>query len=147
MAEVVVVNPVGPHQFAIRSGSVHAPNASSRGASKRRVMSISRSPSREAGRWFSGASTAAFLAAMFFLLEFEFLQVEVEAVEAFLPEAAIGLDPVGDVAHPPRPNRARPPIPLAPARDQAGRLAHLQVAGAGRPALHVGRRPLRLRPF
>src|SRR3954454_841573 len=39
---VVVVNPLGPHQLETCLGSVHVANTSSRGASKMRVVTISR---------------------------------------------------------------------------------------------------------
>src|SRR5262245_6722111 len=53
IACVVVVKPFGPHHRPTRLGSVHAPHTSSRGASKTRVMTISRSDVLDAGEAFA----------------------------------------------------------------------------------------------
>src|ERR1700694_1855095 len=85
---IVFVNPFGPHHCATCLGSVNALKTSSRGASKTRARTISRS---------AVAAPPLFFTAMHLLLLLKFLQVSVEAIEALLPEAAIALDPVGDI--------------------------------------------------
>ena len=62
-----VLQPRLPHQRAISAGSVHARQTRSRGASKTRVIVISRA------------------------------EVLIEAVEALIPVAAVLGDPVGDL--------------------------------------------------
>src|SRR5216110_1454841 len=84
------VKPFGPHQRSRRSGSVHALKTSSRGASKTRVMTSSPA----AG--FLAALGSGLLAAML-LLVLQLTQIVVQAIEALLPEVAIGLHPVGDL--------------------------------------------------
>src|SRR5713101_596406 len=42
ISQIGLVNPFGPHHFAICFGSIHALNTTSRGASRRRVMTSSR---------------------------------------------------------------------------------------------------------
>src|SRR5207245_8454315 len=54
-------------------------------------------------------------------------QIALEAVEALVPEAAIMLDPVGDLLQRARLQPAGPPLRLAAARDQAGALQHLEM--------------------
>src|SRR5689334_14340188 len=77
---VVMRNPAGPHHSPMCSGSRNASNTSSRGASNRRVMRISRS------------------AAMGLLLGFwcplRGAQVGVETIETLVPVALERLDPV-----------------------------------------------------
>src|SRR5579859_3322582 len=81
------VNPLGPHQRASRSGSVHALNTSSRGASNVRVMTSSR---------FAALDHDS-LAAIRPLLELHLAQIVVQAIEATVPKFAVPLHPVGDV--------------------------------------------------
>src|SRR5207302_4511984 len=92
------------------SSSVHALKTSSRGASNVRVMTSTRSSLASTG--------ASFRATMFLLLSLDLLEVFVEAVETFLPEFAVMLDPVGDVLEGRRVKPARTPLRRAPARDQ-----------------------------
>src|SRR3972149_245681 len=63
------VNPFGPHHCATCFGSVHALNTSSRGASKTRVMTSSRSVAVMASLVF------ALLTVMLFLLVFRLAQI------------------------------------------------------------------------
>src|SRR5438105_3259579 len=101
---------------------------SSRGASNVRVARISRSPTRVAGMF------ASFPAAMWFLPGLKFLQVLSQTIETLLPEAAVMLDPIGDVLEVTRLEAAGPPLSLAPARDQAGTLQDLEMLGNARQA-------------
>src|SRR5262245_2053819 len=127
------VNSFGPHQRIKCSGSVHAFQTNSRGASKTRVRTSSRSVDFVEGSFF--------LAAMLFLLGFQLLvlrlaflqlaQVLVQTVEALLPVTAIAPHPVGDLLERPRRNPARPPLCVAPAFDQSRLLQHLEVLRDG----------------
>src|SRR5258706_3778218 len=87
-----LVNSFGPHQRARCSGSVHALNTSSRGASKTRVITTSRSIAVS----LAGVLGVP-LADILSLLFFHFHQIFVETIKAFFPEAAILLHPFGDV--------------------------------------------------
>src|SRR5262245_53560440 len=78
-----VSNPVGPNHLATWSGSVHALNTSSRGASKRRVIVICCS---------AACAGAASLIALSFL---DFPQVLAEPVHAALPHLCVRLHPRG----------------------------------------------------
>src|ERR1700680_169990 len=104
------------------SGSVQALKTRLRGASKMRVMTSSR---------FSASVMlpALFLVSIFLLLRLQFAQVLVEAVEALFPETLIVLDPFRRVLERSRLEPARPPLCLAPARNQAGALQHLEMFG------------------
>src|SRR5688572_16041277 len=115
---VVVVKPRGPHQCVTWLGSVHVSNTSSRGASKSRVTTSSRSAVGPAG---------SLLAAMLLSLSLQVVQVITQAVEALVPEAAVGLHPVRDVLESVRPQPAGPPLGRAAARDEARALEYLEV--------------------
>src|SRR5215469_15053680 len=91
ISEIVVEKPFGPHHCATCSGFVHASNTSSRGASTRRVRTISRSAV------LGSVLVLALLAGMLFLLALKLLQIVVQAVEAFLIEPAVVLHPSRDV--------------------------------------------------
>src|SRR5262245_27295616 len=65
------------------------------------------------------------------LLLLQFNQIFVEACEAFVPEAAIVFEPVGDILERRRLDAAGPPLCLATLRDQASALQHLEVLGHG----------------
>src|SRR5687767_2196305 len=99
------------------SGFVMASNTSSRGASKSRVMRISRSD----GKVILNESlfAAGWLANMGLLLGFQMLQICVERVEAPLPEDAIALGPLGDFLDRSGLQPARPPLRFPSARDEA----------------------------
>src|SRR5688572_26137045 len=127
-----------PHQRRTCSGFVRASKTRWRGASNTRVitMSVSDGVVTLKVRLF-----AALLADMGFLLRvpgFHLLQVGVEAFETRLPDVAVALGPVGHLLEWGRLDAARPPLRLAPARDQAGALQHPQVLGDRRHA-HVER--------
>src|SRR5262245_50120605 len=63
------------------------------------------------------------------LLRLQLLQILLQAIEARLPEPAIMREPIGGVAHWRGVEPARPPLRLAPPRDQAGAFEHLEVLG------------------
>src|SRR5262249_37149597 len=123
----------GPHQRIKCSGSVHAFQTNSRGASKTRVMTSSRSGDFAEGSFF--------LAAMVFLLGFrlsvlrlaflQLAQILVQTVETLLPVAAIAPHPVGDLLERPRRDPAGPPLGVAPPLNQSRLLQHLEVLRDG----------------
>src|ERR1700693_1470838 len=126
----------GPHHFGMRSGSVMALNTRSRGASKTRVTDIS---------WVPGLitnSVSAMVAAPFpvllslivFHLLLYFFQVLAQPIETLRPDLPVALDPLGHLFEPLRLEPARPPLGLAPLRDQPGALQHLQVLRNAREA-------------
>jgi hypothetical protein len=61
------------------------------------------------------------------LLQLQFAQVVVEAIEARLPVASVLADPVGDIAQSLGLKAARPPLSLAPLLDQTSTLENLEV--------------------
>src|SRR4029453_17880665 len=109
-----------------------------RGASNRRVMTISRS---------DGVVTvkvllfATLLTAMFLLLlfRFQFLEVTLEAIEPPFPDLAIALGPVGHFLQRAGFEPARAPLRFAAARDESRPLEHTQMLRDGGQA-HVERR-------
>src|SRR6478735_83875 len=113
-----------PHQRRTCSGLVIASNTSARGASKRRVRTISRSDGVVA---LNESVFAAPLPIMFLLLLSEFTEVDVEPIETRVPEVAIALRPVRDLLQRFPLDPARPPLRLAPARDEPGALEHPEV--------------------
>src|SRR4051812_13022439 len=96
---VVVVNPLGPHQLARCLGSVHSLKTRSRGASKMRVAVMSRSPT------IGDASlmrmilpfAVGLVGFLLLLLALKLFEVFVESIETLFPEPAVMLDPVGDI--------------------------------------------------
>src|SRR5439155_5799385 len=71
---------------------------------------------------------------MLLVLGLQCLEVVVEAVKAFLPEAAVAIEPVVDAFEGGGLDPAGPPLRRATARDQAGSLQHLEMLGNGRAA-------------
>src|SRR6266704_2818981 len=69
--------------------------------------------------------------AMFLLLRLQPAQIGVETIEALVPEAAIVLEPLGDVLERGAFETAGPPLRRAAARDQPGALQHLEMLGDG----------------
>src|SRR3979409_458085 len=109
---IVVLKPFGPHHCATCFGSTNASHTSSRGASNRRDITISRSGVTATELFFSliadmllllmncfsfrfGCFQAGiFRAGIFQLVLFELVQIGVEAVETLFPELAIVFHPV-----------------------------------------------------
>src|SRR5688500_8453060 len=116
-----VVKFLGPHHCPAALGSANAFHTSSRGASNTRVITSSRLPAPDA------LSTALSFAAMQFLLGLNLTEVLVQAIEAQLPHAAITLHPIGDVLEGRQGELTGTPLRLAPARDEARALEHLEV--------------------
>src|SRR5512144_1672924 len=111
---VVVVKPRGPHHCTTCSGSVQASNTSSRGASIRRVMTISRSV---------GILASAVMASMplpFLLLRLNLAEINLQAVETFVPQRPVALQPRVHVLQRFGRDAAGPPLRLAAPGDEPG---------------------------
>src|SRR5690242_2997440 len=119
-ALVVVEKPFGPHHCARCFGSVHAVHTSSRGAESKRVAMMARG-----SRWRS----MLFLGVKLSLLGLQLGKVILQSVWPLLPQPAIALEPVVDIAQRVGLDAAGPPLRLAAAGDQAGALEHLEVLG------------------
>src|SRR5262245_11756185 len=102
--------------------SVHIWNTRSRGASKTRVRTISRSE-------VPSTPTLALAAAMLFLLCLQIAQIDVQAIETLSPEAAVVVYPVGDVFEGARAQSAGAPLGFAAAGDQARVLEYFEMLG------------------
>src|SRR5258708_34972154 len=94
ISQTASVQPCGPSQRTRCSGWVIASKTRRRGASKTRVMTISRSVGVVTVR---AELVLALLAGMLLLLLFQFLlfqlvQIVVQTIEALLPETAVVLD-------------------------------------------------------
>src|SRR5579872_3546316 len=97
----IMVQPCGPHHFIKCSGLVNALNTSSRGASKMRMTTSSRSLDSTPGSNFAvcGAPLLLLVAAILLLLHsrgwfvprLKLLQILVKPVEALFPETTIFL--------------------------------------------------------
>src|SRR5947209_7676623 len=87
------------------------------------------------------------LALTLLLRHLQLLQVDLEAVEALVPQIAIMLEPVVDALEGDRLDAARPPLRLAPARDQAGAFQHLEMLRYRRQAHRKGLGEFRHRGF
>src|SRR6516162_3644953 len=110
-----ISKPAGPNHRASWSGSVQAWNTSSRGASKTRVIVISRS------------SACTTVDSAIVRSSLKVLQVLVQPVEPALPDLTARLHPRRRLPEGLGAQRAGPRLRRAVARDQAGALEHLQV--------------------
>src|SRR5580658_6677766 len=102
----------GPHHCASCSGFVHASNTTSAGASKSRLMTISRSLD-------SPAPLVLLLPDMTLRLLFHLPQVILQTVQAFFPEAPVVGHPVRDFLQRSRFKTARSPLGFLSPCDQA----------------------------
>src|SRR6185312_3502612 len=113
---------------------VKASHTSSRGALKVRSMTSTRS---------CGSVRMLFaLAGILLLLGLEFLEIDLEAVEALVPELAVALQPFIDAHERLRLQLCGAVLRLASAGDEACMLQDLQVFGDGRQAHVEGLRQL-----
>src|SRR6266540_2428030 len=127
---------LGPHQCDMCSHEVSASNTRLRGASKTRVMTISRSDGVVTVSCLLPPSPIAFLLSS----SLELLQVLVQPVVALLPEAPVSLGPLGDLPERSRLESGGPPLALSPPRDEPCPLQHLQVLRDSRQT-HLERLP------
>src|SRR5579864_3267673 len=79
----------------------------------------------------SGFASVLFFAFTFLLLQLQFVQILVQAVQTLLPDGTIAFHPVGYVFERLGLDPARAPLRLAPARDESGALQDLEVLGDG----------------
>src|SRR5579864_3202200 len=91
-----------------------------RGASKIRVMVSS-----------GAVDSATLFFAIVVVLLLQLAQILFQAVEAFVPEAAIVVEPIRGVLERTRGEPAWTPLSLAAARDQPSALEHLEMLGDG----------------
>src|SRR5580700_10961047 len=92
--------PLGSHQCATCSAFVQASKTTARGASKMRVITISRSVGVAiftVPMFFTGDLSLSLLAFPFFVLLLHFFQIVVQAGKFLLPEAAKGIKPLSDI--------------------------------------------------
>src|ERR1700722_8821968 len=92
--DVVVVKPLGPHHCARCFGSVHAEKTSSRGASNSRTPMIERASVSRSTLFFAAMLVLLFTA--FGIHGLELFQIDVEAVETLVEEAAVVFQPFVD---------------------------------------------------
>src|SRR5580658_10246729 len=119
--------PFIPHHGLMRASSVNARHTRSRGASKTRLMTSTRS---------AGSAAMLFFAAIFLFLRVRFAllqlaQIVLEAIERLLPETAIVFEPVRRVLERSGGEPAWTPLRLAAALDKASALQHFEVLGNG----------------
>src|SRR6478672_444446 len=115
----------GSPPFPTCSGSVQASNTSSCGASISRDRTISRSV---------GILASAVMASMplpFLLLRLHFAEINLQAIETFVPQRPVALEPRVDVLQRVGRDAAGAPLRLAAPGDEAGALQHLEVLGDG----------------
>src|SRR6266487_4233544 len=141
-SECGIVKPRGALHLLMCSLWVHACHTRLTGASNRRVMTSVRSSSVETlflaamFRLLLGLPRllACRLALLFRFLRLQLAQIDIEAVEALFPKAAIILQPVVDRLERIHLDAARAPLRFAATRDQTGALQDLQVLRDGRQA-------------
>src|SRR5580693_7381560 len=99
ISQTVSGTPLGSHQCVTCSGFVQASKTTARGASKMRVITISRSVGVEifTVAMFFGDLSLSLRASTCFLLLLHLFQVVVQAGTLLLPEAAKGFKPHGDI--------------------------------------------------
>src|SRR5438445_9628119 len=112
-----------PHQRLTCSGVVHASNTSRAGASKTRVITISRSEGRVT------VAEPLRLVVIVLLLMLEFVQVCVQAIESLVPVALVVAHPVVDGFEPASVHPVEPLASVRPGLDQAHLAQHPQVLG------------------
>src|SRR5262249_43391238 len=118
--ESIVIH-LGPHQCGTCSGLVTASKTSLRGASKTRVMTISRSDGivSVVGLVFGSAMLflLCFWSSVLRLAALQLAQIFVQPVQALFPVMAIAPHPIGDLLERLRRDPARSPLGVAPPLD------------------------------
>src|SRR5262245_23097529 len=133
---VVVVKPRGPHHCTTCSGSVQASNTRASGALIRRVMTI-----RSVG--ILASAVMASMPLSFLLLRLNLAEINLQAIETFVPQRPVALEPRVDVLQRVRRDAAGAPLRLAASRDKSCALEYLEVLGDGRAAHSEGLGELR----
>src|ERR1700732_2660018 len=129
--------PLGSHQFATCSALVHASKTTARGASKMRVNTISRPVgvvTVNVPVFFIGDLSLSLRASTSLVLLLHLFQVSIQPGKFLLPEAAKRLHPVSDILERNRHERARTPLRVAPAPNEARARQHIEVLGDRRLA-------------
>src|SRR5262249_35130415 len=114
-----------PPPFTTCSGSVQASNTRAGGALIRRVMTISRSV---------GILASAVMASMplsFLLLRLNLAEINLQAIETFVPQRPVALEPRIDVLQCVRGDAAGAPLCLSAPGDEARAFKYLEVLGHG----------------
>src|SRR5580700_8442504 len=122
--------PLGSHQCATCSGLVQASKTTARGASKMRVITISRSVGvviLTVPMFFTSHLSLSPRAFTCFLLLLHHFQVVVQACKFLLPEAAKGFKPLSDLLEWDGHERARTPLRIARAYNEARSFENIEV--------------------
>src|SRR5260370_37460718 len=122
--------PLGSHQCATCSALVQASKTTVRGASKMRVITISRSVGVvifTVPMFFTGDLSLALRASTCFLLLLHLFQVVVQAGKFLLPEVAKGFKPLSDILERDGHERARTPLCTARAHNDALSFEYIEV--------------------
>src|SRR5580693_3759596 len=124
--------PLGSHQCATCAAFVQASNTTARGASKMRVITISRSVGVAiftVPMFFTGDLSLSLLAFPCFLLLLHLVQVVVQTGKFLLPEAAKGIKPLSDILERDGHERARTPLCIARTHNEARSFEYVEVLG------------------
>src|SRR5688500_1856355 len=133
--------PCGPNQRVKCSARVQTSKTRSRGASKTRLTTTSSAGVASPPLLCTGIALLLVRRCAAFALELS--QVQVETIEALLPEAAVLGGPVRDLAQRGRVELARAPLSLPAAGDEARVFENAQMFRAGWTAHREGRCELR----
>src|SRR5580692_5674686 len=122
--------PLGSHQCATCSGLVQASKTTARGASKMRVITISRSVGiviLTVPMFFTGDLSLSLCASTCFLLLLHHFQVLVQAGKCLLPEAAKGFKPLIDILERDGHERTRTPLCIALTPNEPRSFEYIEV--------------------
>src|SRR5467141_809263 len=122
--------PLGSHQCATCSALVQASKTTVRGASKMRVITMSRSVGVvifTVPMFFTGDLSLSLPASTCFLLLLHLFQVAVQAGKFLLPEAAKGFKPLSDILGRDGHERARTPLCIASTHNEARSFEYIEV--------------------
>src|SRR5580692_6451373 len=122
--------PLGSHQCATCSASVQASKTTARGASKMRVITISRSVGVAiftVAMFFAGDLSLSLRASTCFLLLLHLFQVVVQAGKFLLPKAAKGFKPFIDILERDSHERARTTLCVARTPNEARSFEYMEV--------------------
>src|SRR6202035_5305983 len=124
--------PLGSHHCATCSAFVQASKTTARGASKMRVITISRSLGVAiftVPMFFIADLPLSLRASTCFLLLLHLFQVVVQAGKFLFPETAEGFKPLSDILEWDRNEHARTPLSIARTHNQAGSFEYVEVFG------------------
>src|SRR6267378_4143912 len=130
IAQMARGTPLGSHQCATCSAFVQASKTTARGASKMRVITISRSVGIVIftdPMFSTGDLSSSLRASRGFLHLLHHFQVVVQACKFLLPEAAKGFNPLSDILEWDGHERARTPLRIARAHNEARSFEYVEV--------------------